>query len=119
MGFAVVGTVDNKQPADICLIKMAGDGTVLTRSPIRPELQLNLFPNPASEMLQAELRGGSQGMAQAVLFDAGGRQIRAWAFEKTGEIRIESIDVGQLPAGPYFLTILVDGVRYARQWVKR
>lgn len=118
-GFALVGLINNAQPGDIYFVKMAGDGTVSAEAPVRPALQLRLFPNPADEVLQAELRGAPQGKVQAMLYNAGGQLLRSWNYEKASETMLENIDVSPLPAGSYFLSIMVDGVRYGRQWVKR
>ncbi|MCO6492716.1 MAG: T9SS type A sorting domain-containing protein [Phaeodactylibacter sp.] len=118
-GFALVGLINNAQPGDIYFVKMAGDGAVSAEAPVRPELKLRLFPNPADEVLQAELRGIPQGKVQAMLYNARGQLLRSWNYEKASETMLENIDVSQLPAGSYFLSIAVDGVRYGRQWVKR
>ncbi|MCO6487322.1 MAG: T9SS type A sorting domain-containing protein [Phaeodactylibacter sp.] len=117
-GIALVGEAHNGQPSDIYFVKLGPDGTPTAEAPLKPGLQLRLFPNPAAEVLQLNLRGSARGMVQAMLSDAKGQPLKAWQFEKPGEKSVESIDVRQLPAGSYFLSLAIDGVRYGKQWVK-
>ena len=86
--------------------------TVAVEEVSSPEPAFSLKPNPTHDELMVTI--GEEGSLQLQLFDASGRMLRQQTF--SSQVRL---DVGNLPAGQYF--VVVTGVRGARveAFVKR
>ncbi|MCO6479289.1 MAG: T9SS type A sorting domain-containing protein [Phaeodactylibacter sp.] len=67
------------------------------------ESAVRLFPNPAEEQLTIQV--GSEGARQAWLFNTAGQQVAQWQWSGP----TVGLDVSELPAGLYFVRIVVDG----------
>ncbi len=117
-GFALAGFMHDNQTPDICLIKTTNDGALLTLKPLFPDIQLRLFPIPASEKLQFEIDGPARGGIQVILWDIKGKQLWRQHYDKLSETLTDALDIAFLPSGSYVLSALVNGARYSQQWVK-
>jgi hypothetical protein len=78
-----------------------------------------LSPNPASGTVYLELVNDDQGRLELSLSDAVGRMLRKWTFDKQGVKWVQSIDVGNLPAGSYFLQMKGVKTREVRAFIKK
>ena len=80
--------------------------------------ELNLFPNPTTAAVTLTLRNDYEGRVRVVLTDASGRRLRTLRYHKQGEHLRERIQVTQLPAGMYHLTILQGDRQVTQRFVK-
>ncbi len=74
---------------------------------IAPTLQLELFPNPAEDWVQLQLWGGQEGETTIVsLLSVDGKELKRyeWRSENTPAFT-RQIDLGNLPAGSYFVQV--------------
>ncbi|OON68911.1 hypothetical protein B0919_12145 [Hymenobacter sp. CRA2] len=79
-------------------------------------VELTLFPNPATEVLNVRLSGAT-GQAQATLYSAAGQLLRTLSFDAA---QPATLDVQALPAGTYLLRVLTaDGKAYTQRLVKQ
>jgi hypothetical protein len=76
-------------------------------------------PNPAHNTIFLQLAHPEQGPLSVRLSDGQGKIVRTWRFNKQGTLWKQAMDVSNLPAGNYFVT--VEGgktIREVRQFVK-
>jgi hypothetical protein len=76
-------------------------------------------PNPARNTIYLQLAHPEQGPLSVSLSDAEGKIVRTWKFNKQGTLWKQAMDVSNLPAGNYFVT--VEGgrtIKEVRQFVK-
>ncbi len=76
------------------------------------DFYIQVFPNPADELIFLEVNGSTEPRMEALIFDLQGRQV--WSGLVTGE---QPIDVSQLPAGLYFLYLEVGSFRAEKKLV--
>jgi poly(3-hydroxybutyrate) depolymerase len=82
-------------------------------------LGLQLSPNPGSGMVYLELVHPEQGSLQVSLTDVQGKLLRHWVFQKRGLIWDQSLDLGNLAAGSYFLQVRGTTIREVRTFIKK
>jgi hypothetical protein len=115
-GYAIVGTTFIDNSVDSYLVIISADGTVSTDTPIRPAINWNLFPNPASEQLQFELLlPQQQGELEISLRNLQGQPL--WQGNAVPNQK-HTLDIQHLPAGMYILDVVLDGTRHAVHWIK-
>ncbi|MCB9284738.1 MAG: M4 family metallopeptidase [Lewinellaceae bacterium] len=69
------------------------------------EMKILLFPNPVERTLNLEFYAETGGEGQLELFDSMGRQLGAQSISTTAGVNKYQWDVGNLPAGPYFVRL--------------
>ncbi len=96
------------------LISFEAKNTVGIKGPNLPEMEIKLYPNPASESVMLHLLDGSTNNLEVVILDLSGRILQRDAFGSAGggpmEIRI---DVSGIPNGLYNCNLFEDGVPVA------
>jgi len=100
--------VDTSDYSNIVIINT---GVVGTNQAVLPKDALTLSPNPAKDILQLSLTGDWQGPVQVRLFDLTQRQLLTKQSQKYHTQWNEQLDVRNLPAGTYLLSVEVDGQR--------
>lgn len=86
-----------------------GLGNVLTSESVQ------VFPNPASGVVNLSLAGELRGQVTADLMDAQGRVVRHVEFVKEASGHIEQISLDGLSAGNYLLNVNTDAGRVTRK----
>ncbi len=81
-----------------------------TFGPAPLEVEMEIFPNPVSDLMNLRIRSVENDRLQLRIFDSGGRVLRARTLELAGGRLDQQLAVGDLPAGIYFLQ-LSDGQR--------
>jgi uncharacterized delta-60 repeat protein len=77
---------------------------------------LQLFPNPASNILFVQLKGENE-IAAVQIIDANGRKIKEKKFTLNGNMSL-SFDISELPAGPYSLLLYKKENLFIKKFVK-
>lgn len=79
---------------------------------IAPSIEFNLFPNPATDLLNLYFNQAPEKACQSIVYDVKGNPIlTTWSSDKN-----QSIDLSSLDAGQYFVLVEVDGVQFARKF---
>jgi plastocyanin len=73
------------------------------------DFRLNLYPVPANDWLTLHVNAETAAGAQIQLIDMGGRMVKNEVFSLNSGENNHRIEVRQLPAGAYFLQMLIDG----------
>ncbi len=99
---------DTSASDDIMLLVFDADGNITNlRSSASLSAEVNLSPNPTPGLLHVQAEGAGTQALNLYLFDASGRMLQQRTFVGTGN-RQTTVDLGQYPAGTYFL-MLRDG----------
>ena len=78
--------------------------------------ELSVFPNPATDLLNVDLKG-FEGNVTIEIFDFSGKRIY---FQKTGEISTAEIKVSQFVQGVYLLRVNdAAGNSSTTKWIKQ
>ncbi len=72
--------------------------------------QISVFPNPTSDRIEMQLAFDQNQKIQIQLIDING--VRQWSMEKHGQTIDETISIGALPDGNYFLNFFLEGHSY-------
>lgn len=80
---------------------------------------LRVSPNPSSGMLYLDLVSPEQGSLQVVLTDVQGKTLQTWNFNKPGMSWSQSINLGNLPSGSYFIRVQGKTIREVRQFLRK
>jgi len=83
----------------------------------RPSLRLG--PNPADNTLYLRFVQPGQGMLALSLSDVGGKILRSWKFQKQTTGWDQAIDLGNLPAGNYFIRLQSGNYNTVQQFIKK
>ena len=67
-------------------------------------VSLELFPNPASDLIQVQVPCTQSGEANIRITDASGKQVYVKSFQLNGGVNALSIPVAGLPGGIYYLS---------------
>ena len=81
-----------------------GDGTTGINDLADAPFELKVFPNPAKEQLNIELKGDVFHPIQFQLFDASGKAIDAWSFELSN-VGLMQRSANDLAPGLYMLRV--------------
>lgn len=81
-------------------------------------LQMNLFPNPAQELLFIELENLWRGSVKFEILTIAGQVVNSSSVVKLGETVQYSFSLAHLPAGTYFLSTIYESTRINKQFVK-
>jgi poly(3-hydroxybutyrate) depolymerase len=84
------------------------------------KLKLNLFPNPATNQVNLEIRQGTIGKISILITDASGRVISTQYLVKEQATIIKTINLNNLRPGMYYVSIQqADGTKSVRAFVKQ
>ena len=78
------------------------------------DLDMVLFPNPAGDQLNVELKGNTGSAVQYQLINALGMILQEGTFENG-----QAINISALASGHYILKAETGGAKYQREFVKR
>lgn len=80
--------------------------------------EVNVYPNPAADLLSLEITGDNASEVIVKVFDAGGRQVHEMMI-KDGR-NITNLDIDRLPAGTYHIsTTSATGVTASGRFIKK
>ena len=82
-------------------------------TPATPQLEFNLYPNPATQKLTVSPQQELSSSARIAIYSSDGRMISESAWNPTGEVNI-----GSLPSGVYFLQITDGNLIAKNKFVK-
>jgi hypothetical protein len=78
----------------------------------------HLSPNPASGIINLQLNNHTTGQLEVRILDNQGRHLQNWSFRKQGDSWNQSIGLGNIPAGNYFIQIVGTGFRTVQGFIK-
>ena len=78
-----------------------------------------LYPNPIERNANFSLSNSYIGIVEANLIDIEGKKVKAFSYNKTQTQFDSKLDIGELPAGIYFLNILGEGMNYKSKVIKK
>lgn len=81
-------------------------------------IQLNIFPNPAQELLFVEVDNSWRGPVKFEILTVAGQVVNSASVVKMNEIMQYSFTLTQLPAGIYLLSTIHGSTRITREFVK-
>ena len=95
-------------------------GEVVAHSPTNraTELNLQLFPNPATLTLHLQLNAFQAEKATLTIHNAAGQLQRQEQLELGPQLQQHQVDVSAWPPGVYFLRLKAGGRQVARRFVK-
>jgi hypothetical protein len=79
----------------------------------------NLSPNPTSGILHLYLIDHARGSVEVRLLDVQGRMLAVWEYQKQYELWIQSVDVGNLETGSYFIQVIGRNSQITRPFIRR
>lgn len=82
-------------------------------------IQMNIFPNPAQELLFVELENTWRGPVKFEIQNVAGQVVNSASVVKLGETVRSPFSLTQLPAGIYFLSAIQGSFRVSKEFVKR
>jgi len=88
-----------------------------TAEPVKPE-GLSVYPNPASDIVTAQLNNEEKGTVNIRVADASGRLVKLINSNKDSKLSQVKIPVKELKPGIYFITIQVGNWRQTKQIMK-
>ncbi|PVD53388.1 hypothetical protein DC498_05820 [Terrimonas sp.] len=76
----------------------------------RPDLSqtMQVYPNPAQNIIHVNLAGDAKGRTMMDIFDAGGKKVLHKEVIKDNNAFYQTIDVSKLEKGIYFIEVIVD-----------
>ena len=89
------------------------DGT-LGLAEAAPSIELTVFPNPASDVVNVAFEAGENTDYAVTISDMAGRELSTTAFSGLNGTQSLEIPVSELTAGQYLLTVSTTGVSYAK-----
>jgi hypothetical protein len=78
----------------------------------------HLSPNPTSGIINLQLNNQVTGPLEVRVLDNQGRSLQAWSFLKQGGSWNQSIGLGNIPTGSYFIQIAGTGLRTVQGFIK-
>jgi hypothetical protein len=79
---------------------------------------LNLWPSPATDIINVELKGKLRGSFKCTLYSMTGMPLKEWAFNKQADMVREPLNITELPNAAYILSVSMDGYKAVRKLVK-
>jgi len=79
-------------------------------TPLIPELEMAIRPNPSSDFFEVALPKSYQGKVELQLQSLDGRLLQSHQFENTNLLEAQRFDVSDLPQGLYVLRLVVGDV---------
>lgn len=91
-----------------------------TSTPVNPitEAQMNLYPNPTNDILNISVAFGEREDAQYIITDVSGRVVYLQRSEQVTE-EVQVVDVQNLSAGVYFVTVETDKGVTTKRFIKK
>ena len=92
------------------------------REVIVPQAYANYFnmsPNPTSGALHLYLIDPSRGNVQVRLLDVQGKTLAVWMYQKQAELWIQTVEIGNLGAGSYFMQVIDKDSQVTREFIRR
>ncbi|HLO83143.1 MAG TPA: T9SS type A sorting domain-containing protein, partial [Chitinophagaceae bacterium] len=83
------------------------------------DLEFSFGPNPVINEANIRISGGQRTRLNVTVTDLMGRTMKSMSFTKTDNILIQKINLAELPAGQYILSIKGDNVNYTQRIMKR
>ena len=81
---------------------------------------LHLSPNPAVSLgVSRFCRNSFSGTCEARILDLSGRVLANWRFQKQVGSYSQTVDIGHLAAGSYFMEVLGEGFRETQAFIKQ
>jgi hypothetical protein len=80
--------------------------------------RLSLRPNPTSGIVILEMTNSLTGNLEIILSDAAGGTLRVWKSIKDNQYWSQTIDPGYLPPGTYYMTVIVNGYREVKPFLR-
>ena len=77
-----------------------------------------ISPNPSAGLLNVDLEDSVSGAVQIRIIDLQGRTLRTWVFQKQSQLWHQSIEVGYLEKGDYFIQVFDKEMLCTRPFVK-
>ena len=81
--------------------------------------KMQVSPNPAGSTLQIDLVSANPEKLDVRLLDMAGRQLRSRTYQKTEQEWIQTIDIGDLEPGTYFVQVVGKDIVMGKAFVKR
>jgi len=78
----------------------------------------HLSPNPGSGIIHLQLNNGVTGQLEVSILDNQGRSLQTLSFRKQGRSWDQSVELGNIPAGNYFIRITGTGFRDVQGFIK-
>ena len=78
----------------------------------------HLSPNPTSGIINLQLNNQATGPLDVRILDNQGKTLQTWSFRKQGGSWNQSIELGNIPAGNYFIQIIGPGFRNVQGFIK-
>ena len=78
----------------------------------------HLSPNPTSGIINLQMTNQTTGQLDVRILDNQGRHLQNWTFRKQGGAWNQSIVLGNIPAGNYFIQIAGTGFRTVQGFIK-
>lgn len=96
------------------------DGVALSLGPVKTQLNIELYPNPASDDLTVKIPLKGDGQFQITVTDLSGRTVSEHAARRnsSGEVLQHTVDVSRLPVGTYILTVRTETDIAAAPFIK-
>ena len=96
-----------------------GHRNIGSTNTLRVTQSIQVFPNPASDIMKLRFTSDKTGKMNMRIYDALVRFIQATDLEKTTTIYEKTIDVSHLSPGPYFLRLeFEDGNHVIQKFIK-
>lgn len=108
----VTGFVDNPDtiaPFRLWIIKVINEPLTGVREVGRSDLQINVYPNPTSDVIRLQLEGELSGEVACVVYDSQGRSRLVYRQRITGPGEVLELPVTALESGLYYLTVQYAG----------
>lgn len=82
---------------------MTGSATSFPNGP--DSMALTVFPNPFRDQVQVQINNESAGQLRINVIDQSGRSLREYEFVKGAGTQLETISLGDLPVGVYYIRV--------------
>jgi hypothetical protein len=94
-------------------------GTVNSIAPLSANLEVKVYPNPATDAVQIELDNAATGSYNLNIFDLEGRSICSRMLQVSGNLSTTTLNTTGWSAGIYFVSLSKDGMEKVVKIVKR
>ena len=89
---------------------------VLAAEPASYSAELQVTPNPSSQVIRVKLRVGSQDeQIKAGILNDSGQWVQQESIQVKGEMLDKQFDISTLPAGMYFVQVIANGSVYNKR----
>lgn len=117
-----IGTINNTNgtqsvTAVNCAAKVVQENETVEEANCTPEILI--YPNPANDIIWLNVKNSKNKPVNYLIYDSNGKLVINAEIKPSGDVANEQINLAHLPAGIYFIRILIDNDAVVKRIIKQ